>query len=165
MCKYIPERYTQAELYAPENFWITLKENPLALEEICNGVGSRLSWTYHLTPDTIWLLDVSPAADIHDWMYTFPVVFPYEENGEMFWTGEEYRAHSDRVFLNNMYRLFNLADSRSWISRRVRPFRNTRALSYYTILRNCGGPSFWSDKNKPEILGQLLNTNKIKDAV
>jgi len=49
-------------------------------DSYCNGVGSKgetyLDYLiYKITPNTIWLLDITPCSDIHDVEYTIPQYF------------------------------------------------------------------------------------------
>jgi len=135
-------------LWAPEEFRRRLKDDPASLKKICNGVGSETSWTYHLTPDTIWGLDITPASDIHDYMYTEPAAFASDAEA-LAWKNK-----ADRVFLNNMIRLFEQAEKQSWWARRVAGLRRHRAKLYFEALQNFGGSAFWEGKNKPSELGK-----------
>jgi hypothetical protein len=137
-----------ADLWAPESFWDRLKNDPASLKKICNGVGSETSWTYHLTPNTIWGLDVTPASDIHDFMYFYPITFDSDEEG-LAW-----KDKADRVFLNNMIRLFEKAESESWWARRFSTMRRNRAQLYFKAVQNFGGTSFWEGKNRLTELGK-----------
>lgn len=143
------ERYQG--LWAPEGFWSAVRNGDPELDAICNGVGSQDSWTYALTPDTVWGLDVTPSSDIHDWMYTKPSSFASDAEA-LDWKGK-----ADRAFRNNLVRQFELAEAASgfsgWLARRVSGFRRARAQEYFLILQNFGGASFWSGKNRPSELG------------
>jgi len=139
-------------LYAPTSFWDLVRDNPYYLQTICNGVGSEYHWSYHIIPNTIWGLDITPASDIHDYMYTDPKSFPAIIDG-IFYTGLEWKQFSDRILRNNVQRLFDMADAKSWLSRQIRPFRNMRCDLYYNALDKFGGISFWEGKNAPENMG------------
>ena len=143
------ERYKG--LWAPDEFWLTLDNDPQDLAKVCNGVGSETSWTYHFIPDTIWGLNVTPASDIHDWMYSFPMDFDTEADG-LLW-----KDKADRVLRNNLVRLFEAAEAQSgivgWWARRCGGARRIRAQTYYEVVSNFGGPSFWEGKNKPSNVG------------
>lgn len=56
-----------------------LESNPKKFANYCNGVGSQVGWlgrlTYHIIPNTIWFLDITPASDIHDVEYSVPSEF------------------------------------------------------------------------------------------
>lgn len=137
-----------AGLWAPEEFWFYLAHDPDKIKAVCNGVGSPSSWTYHLTPNTIWGLDITAAADIHDWMYTYPPDFATEADALA------YKEKADRVFRNNLIRIFEQAEAqpgfKGWMHRRIAGVRRARAQEYFMILQNFGGTSFWEGKNKPE---------------
>lgn len=109
------------ELYVPDNYKL--------LPSCACG---RSGWRGELVPDSILGVSVKAACCIHDYMYTFPRD-----------AGEDYRAHADRVFLNNMLRI--IEDKSSWAL--VRFARRSVAYAYYLAVKNFGGPSFWSDKN------------------
>jgi len=142
-------------LWAPESFWYTLSFNPAQIERVCNGVGSPGTLSYHLIPNTIWGLDVTPASDIHDWMYTYPAKFPSDAEAL------EWKNKADRALLNNMIRLFERAEKDSWLARRLAWFRRNRAQLYFEAVQHFGGPSFWEGKNHPlEIGGQSWVLNK-----
>lgn len=142
------------KLFAPSAFWKLVLENSPRLKEICNGVGSRLSWTYHFTPNTIWGLNIKSAADIHDFQYTEPKIFPCVIDGETFNTALDYKNHADRVFLNNNIRIFEYHEAlpgfTGWFHRRLGGVRRARAYEYYTILQKFGGTSFFADKNNKD---------------
>jgi len=81
-------------------------------------------------PETIWLLDISEACNIHDWMYIAGSTIADKDE-------------ADRVFLNNMLRLIEAAGG--W--RLVQRLRRNRAWIYYQAVGRFGGPAFWSGKN------------------
>lgn len=64
----------------PLEIHVLLHSDPEQFISNCNGVGSPSGgWIhrllYHLTPNTIWGMDISADADIHDNGYTVPAVF------------------------------------------------------------------------------------------
>ena len=71
----IKKETLRLRLKAPDDYMLTLMDNPEAIDNIANGVGSTESITYHATPDTIECLNVNPSSHIHDWMYNFPHYF------------------------------------------------------------------------------------------
>jgi hypothetical protein len=106
---------------------------------IANGVGSETSWTYHLTPDTIWLLDISPSANIHDWDFTFPYYFSsYQE-------GMDWFHLSNKRFHDNMEK--QIKDGFFL----VRDIRRVRKEEYYLIVNYSATShnAFWSNKTLP----------------
>ena len=113
-------------LFAPENYVLA----SLAVRaQVVNGCGPG-GWKVDIIPDTIYGLNVSEACNIHDWMYT---------TGETLADKEE----ADRVFLNNILRLIDAADS-IWLLRKL---RRIRAREYFEAVSHFGGPAFWAGKN------------------
>ena len=129
--KNVNSRY---RLWMPDDFALTIIDNPEAVEQVCNGVGSGL--LAKVIPDTIWFMDATPSSDIHDWMYTEPEYF---ENDEI---GFAYKRKADRVFLNNICRQVDATKSWRWI----KYLRKSRARKYYFTLKYFGGPAFWNGK-------------------
>lgn len=121
-------------LYAPPEFW---QLTPAEKEKRCNGCGPKGYGLF--IPDTIWGLRITPACDIHDFMYAL---------GET----EADKCEADRVFLNNMIRLIDAAGSWSI----VRWLRQRRAMTYYQAVHELGGPAFWSGKNPRSHEGMIL---------
>jgi hypothetical protein len=119
------------KLYAPEEFWSL---SDVARADICNGCGAK--GTAWLIPDTMYGLNVSPACDIHDYMY-------------MVGHTEADREEADRVFLNNMLRIINAGSGWGW----VKALRRGRAKNYYRAVRWFGGPFFWAGKNPAQTEG------------
>lgn len=138
-------------LWLPDDMLKALAENPQAIVDNCDGVGSHNSWTYEFVPNTIWFLDITPASDIHDWMYTFPKSFKTSDEGLA------YKNKSDRVLLNNMVRLFEMAEEKSWWARRLGSLRRAQAKTYYEIVQSFGGPYFWADRTVEDDVGKVLS--------
>lgn len=84
----------------------------------------------------MYLLDISPACDIHDFMYAL---------GESI----EDKEQSDRVFLNNLLRLIDKAPSGGilFFGRILTLLRHRRALKYFEAVSLLGGPAFWAGKH------------------
>lgn len=82
-----------------------------------------------LVPDTIYLLTVTEACNIHDYMYSI---------GSNLGDKDE----ADRVFLNNLVRL--IQDHGGLL----KPLRLCRAKTYYKFVVGLGGPAFWDNKNQ-----------------
>jgi len=115
------------KLYAPEEYWITPEETR---RKIVNGCGTS-GWKGQLVPNTLLGVSITSPCDIHDWMY---------------WAGkadEASREEADRVFLNNMLRVVEVAPS-NWLTRAI---RRRMALHYYEAVRDFGAPHFWAGKN------------------
>jgi len=134
----VREETLRLGLKAPDDYMLTLMENPAAVDQIANGVGSEESITYHATPDTIWGLNVNPSSHIHDWRYVFPDYF--RTWGE----GMNWKKKTDREFYENM--LIQIDDSWGWVFRQA---RKVRAWFYYQMVLNFGTKSFWAGKKKP----------------
>ena len=132
-----PNKYHGLDMHSLTN--IILQSDPELWEKTCNGVGSTVGtwwqrWLYHVTPNTIWGLDITPASDIHDVEYTYPDTFSSRN------CAETWREAADWRFLSNCYRLIE----RGWPW--LRPVRRARALAYYHILRAQGERSFMASK-------------------
>ena len=121
------------KLFAPESYW-TL--SPAGRAEL-NGCGPG-GWQGKLIPDHILWVSITPACDIHDYMYAV---------GQT----EDDRAEADRVFLNNILRIVE-DQSANWATRFV---RRRLALHYYAAVRDFGAIFFWDDKNSPETFREL----------
>ena len=113
-------------LRAPREFWLL---TPGKKKEICNGAGPKdYGW---LVPDTIWILNITACADIHDFMYSIG-------------TSIEDKRIADRVFLNNMIRLIQTYTKAVWLKK----IRLKRAKKYYMAVDLCAGAPFWHGKDK-----------------
>ena len=114
-------------LYAPPAF---ITATATVRELVTNGCGPG-GWKVDLVPDTIYGLDVSPACNIHDWMYA---------------AGQNVadKDAADRVMLNNMLRLIAAAAGPAWLGW----LRRRRAQKYYLAVATFGGPAFWAGKNQ-----------------
>lgn len=121
------------ELFAPPGYW---RLTPEQKAEVCNGCGSRSTWW---VPDTIWGLCVTPACNIHDYMYAV---------GE---TAQD-KEDADTAFLNNMLRLIQAQASWPLLAR----LRAHRARVYYRAVRDLGGPFYWDSKNAPDEMRSLI---------
>lgn len=125
-------------LFAPPEYWkLTLKEH----KEICNGAGPKGYGP--LVPDTIWGLNITQAANIHDYMY---------HTGKTIKDKEE----ADRVFLNNMNRIIQESIKKKldlnffqalWL-KQLAWLRFQRVSKYFSAVCLYGGPSFWKGKNQ-----------------
>ncbi len=124
----------KTKLFAPADYW---KLSPKAKAEICNGCGPKGLGGF-LVPNTLWGLPIVEACNIHDFMWS--IAKTIEEKNE-----------ADRVFLNNMIRIIN---ARSGIL--LRGLRRYRAMSYYSAVKDFGGPAFWSGKNQEHTMKEIL---------
>lgn len=113
-------------LYAPEGY---VAASPEVRSQLTNGCGAG-GWKLDLVPDSLLGLDILPACNIHDWMYSA---------GETLADKQE----ADRVFLNNMLRLIE-TDSSCWILKHI---RRKLARGYFEAVEHFGGPAFWEGKN------------------
>lgn len=125
---------TKATLFAPETYWNLTPHDRKILTNGCGtkGIGGLL------VPDTVWGLSITPACNIHDYMY---------HEGKTI----EDKQSADRTFLNNMLRIVETESSFGLL----KTLRSYRAMSYYEAVRDFGGPAFWSGKNKPEEMGRI----------
>lgn len=126
------DRVDKTALFAPAEYWKLTTEQRA---EICNGCGPRGIGAL-LVPDTVWGLSITPACNIHDYMY------------HAGWTIED-KKQADRVFLNNMIRIVTGRTRWCFLLR----LRLNRVLTYYGAVKNFGGPFFWAHKNKDEEMG------------
>ncbi len=111
------------DLWAPPEYWLLSNVERLC---ICNGCGSSQA-KFDFIPDTMYLLNISEACDIHDYMYHVGIT-------------EEDKMEADRRFLSNLLRIINTAGGF------LRWFRRRRALKYYEAVVELGGPAFWEGK-------------------
>lgn len=122
----------KTHLFAPAPYW-QLSEAQRA--EICNGCGTK-GLVGALVPDTIYGLRVTPACNIHDFMYVLGATIADKES-------------ADRVFFNNLLRLIDAGTRWQWLKR----LRATRARTYFQAVRMFGGPAFWEGKNADDEMG------------
>lgn len=111
-------------LYAPLEYWMINGINPET-----NGCGTG-GWKNALVPEKLFWLSVTPACNIHDWMYSVG-------------KSHEDKEAADRVFMNNMVRLINAQQS-CWL---IRFLRLHQARIYYDAVKFFGGSAFWAGKN------------------
>lgn len=121
-------------LYAPESY---TRATPEVRAAFTNGCGTG-GWKGKLVPETAWGLSLTPACNIHDWMYAV---------GETLQDKQE----ADRVFLNNMLRLIEHRGGWWW----VQSLRRIRAKDYFDAVYCFGGPAFWDGKNESHNLISL----------
>jgi hypothetical protein len=112
-------------LFAPSGYW-ELDAGQRA--DLCNGCGTK-GLCGVIVPDTFYGLCVTPACDIHDYMYV---------------TGEtiDDKIRADSTFLNNCLRLIEAGTRWNWLKR----LRARRARIYYEAVKRLGGPAFWAGK-------------------
>ncbi|QSH40793.1 hypothetical protein P0136_11415 [Lentisphaerota bacterium ZTH] len=116
-----------------------LDNDPLRFKSLCNGVGSKVgSWfdrlLYHLTPNTIWFMDITDGADLHDVDYSVPTLFHSIE------AALQYRLDADQRFLNNLE--IRITERGGLL----KGLRLRRAKKYYYLLRGFGEESFMAGK-------------------
>ena len=125
------------KLHCPPDYLAMLIEVPEIVDEVTNGVGSETHWTYHITPNTVWGLNINPTSHAHDWMYTFPLVFPTVA------AGLAWKLLADRYFkLNGHIQV----DDGFFLLRKP---RRARINSYITLLNAGGTEAFWANKPLP----------------
>lgn len=121
---------------APDTFW---NATPTLRAQICNGAGPAgvgfVGWLVaFLIPDTLWGLCITPAANVHDWMY---------------WEGLDSadKKDADRIFLLNMIALIEEQTTRLFVVGFVlRELRRFRALLYYMMVVEFGAKAYWTGK-------------------
>jgi len=114
------------ELFAPASY---ISAPPAMRARLCNGCGTKGLGGW-LVPDTLYGLSITPACDIHDWMYHIGLTIEDKES-------------ADRAMLNNMIRIIHANPCRFLdIPRKI------RAKNYYNAVKWFGGPAYWSGKNK-----------------
>ena len=118
----------QMELYAPASYHAASPEVRL---QVTNGCGTA-GWKGRLVPDSIWFLCITPACNIHDWMYTVGLTLADKDE-------------ADRVFLNNVCRLIDEAGGPGFLI----DLRRDAAKGYFEAVHVFGGPAFWAGKNQP----------------
>jgi len=119
-------------LFAPESF---VKLAPEEKKRLCNGCGTKGLCGY-IVPDTAYGLCITPACDIHDFMYHIGETIADKDS-------------ADRSFYNNLLRIIDAKTKWRWLKK----LRTRRAKTYYRFVAELGGPAFWSGKNKPEETG------------
>ena len=117
------ELVSAGKLVAHHDF---IKVGLLDLIEICNGCGAKGKFDF--VPDRIWGLWVGPVCNIHDFGYHVG-------------TTHEDKAQADRDMLTNNLRAIEACST--WI---MKPLRRQRALTYYSMVTDLGGPAFWAGK-------------------
>ena len=122
------------ELFAPAAFW-RLPES----ERVKLRCGPGRGILERLVPETIYLLTITPACAIHDFMYKI---------GET----DQDKVDADDVFLNNMIRIIEANTT----NKQLMCLRLRRARIYYGAVKFFGGPAFWAGKNKPSEVGLVL---------
>ena len=115
-------------LLAPSSFW---KAHQRTRDKRCNGCGTS-GWKGKLVPDTIVGCCVTPACNIHDWMY--------HEGGL-----EADKVNADKLFRKNMIDII-MASSR-WAL--IKYFGRQRVWLYYRVVKAMGG-LYFKYKNLPD---------------
>ncbi len=112
-------------LEAPDSYWAA---PPEIKKLLCNGAGpSGDGW---LVPDTVYLVSITEAANIHDWMYVW---------GENLDDKDE----ADAAFLINCIRTCTEHTTRVPVARWVMLwFRHRRCLTYYEAVVDFGNRAF-----------------------
>ncbi len=93
----------------------------------CNGAGS--GWNAKFVPDTIYCMNIRPAACIHDYAYLVGKTI-------------EDKQQADREFLNNLLRI--IESNTKWYYPKMLARR--RALKYYEAVVAFGGVAFFKGK-------------------
>ena len=112
-------------MVAPLTYW---KASKAEKKRVCNGCGAK-GWKGKLVPETIWGCCVTPACNVHDWMY--------EEGGL-----ESHKETADEMFLANMLALID--EYTDW--KFIKWLRGQRARTYYKAVKKMG-ESYFKYKN------------------
>lgn len=133
-----PEKYKGLEM--SEEAANLLYSDPKKFASYCNGVGSRVGFwnklAYHFIPNTIGLVNVTPASDIHDVEYCVPAEFENMALAKKAFDEANRRLYDNLVIIIER----NGRDSffygmRMWVAGR-----------YYDIVCRLGEKSFFSGK-------------------
>jgi len=123
----------QIKLYAPEKCGnqpcCFHDATPEQIKAAAGGCGPGGLGDY-LVPDTMWGLSVKRACEIHDWEYKYGKTL-------------QDKINADNNLRDNLVRLIKAQDSWGWLEN----LRLRRAQTYYEMVKNFGGPSFWKDKS------------------
>jgi len=105
-----------------------LNSDRKTFKKCCNGVGSKVGfWNkllYHIIPNFIGLINITPASDIHDVEYTVPPTFATMTEARQAWQDANMR------FLSNCRRLIEAGTRWHWL----REIRYKIATEYYALL-------------------------------
>ena len=116
-----------------------LKSDPKTFASYCNGVGSKIGFwnklAYHIIPNTIWFMDITPSSDIHDVEFTIPAEFAFLELA-----AQAFEAANLRIYKN----IQTLIKRRGGILYRLR--MNRAELYYYALSSDAAWNSFISGK-------------------
>jgi len=111
-------------LKAPDEYYLLSEEDK---NVICNGVGAVGDWKSKYIPKTIYGLDITECANIHDYMY---------------YIGKTIldKTKADDIFLENMN--FLISVNNWWLIF----LRKRRAYKYYIAVRFFGKDAFFNKK-------------------
>lgn len=135
-----PRKYK--DLLMPELTKELLELYPKVFRLYCNGVGSKIGFwrtlLWHITPNTIWGLDITPASDIHDVGYSYPHIFQSKEQALEYKSARDYELYDNIVIL--------IERDKSWWGKLVKNFRIIRAKTYFELVYFGGDESFMDGK-------------------
>ena len=135
-----PKKYVGLEM-ADSTKWL-LENHKNEFKSYCNGVGSTSTWfdrlLWHITPNTIYGMNITPASDIHDSEYSYPTVF--RTKGEAL----RFKFETDLRFYHNMILL--IARKYKWYNKFFAIPRLNRAKLYYEAVSHFGMDAFIKDK-------------------
>ena len=145
-------------LRMPYSYQLALYNRPELIDQVANGVGSETNMViYHLTPDTVWGLNINPTSHIHDWMYTFPLIF--KTIGDAL---EHLRLADNWFYLNATAQFKDAGGWFEWL-------RMSRLNKYETGLNIGGSEAFWENKPRlylpPEFEMYYRTKPKLDDAI
>lgn len=99
-------------------------------KKICNGCGTS-GWKGAIVPETMYGLIITPACQVHDWMYHFG------------------KTAIDKVIADIVF-LLNLITLITQYGGYLMGFRLYRAMSYYLAVSQGGNDAFWSGKTRAD---------------
>ena len=118
---------TTYKLNAPKEYTKLTKDQR---KLICNGCGTD-GWKGDLVPETIYLLRVTEACQIHDFMYFMGLT-------------KDDKEEADETFLQNIN---TIIDHCPWyLLPPVNPLRRVRANTYYLAVKHFGKSAFLEGK-------------------
>lgn len=134
-----PEKYKGLEMSDAARK--LLESDPKTFASYCNGVGSRVGFlnklAYHFIPNTIGLVNVTPASDVHDVEFTIPKVFGSLALAKKAFDEANLRLYRNLVIIIERHgRDCFLYETRMWVAKK-----------YYDIVSGSRGElSFYSGK-------------------
>lgn len=140
-------------LIASDWYLNALQKAPELIDKIANGVGSETNWLlYHMTPDTIYLLNINASSHIHDVDgYTYPYEFKSVAEGLA------HKRRADYIFYLNVTKM--IENYGGWF----KSARKSRLKKYMFALEAGGSEAFWVNKILPPNYDYYYDTKPVND--